>query len=205
MRSMRKTGPGFAVVFLACAYAVAGQPIDINSMPAGTRFCPAPGADNSEFMQSYFSIDARTGRMTRHDPDSGPVGVTPEPVAKEEVLFVSPPISVENVYVPPPGGPARPPRTRATGVLRQPAPQRQAYRPAPQRQQPRPQQYVARPQAYPQPQVQAQPVYPQAYPSHAYAQPRPRQPQAYSQPYPVPAPYPQPRHLQSYPQQSYLR
>ncbi len=187
LRDMRKAGLAFAAVLLAGAFARAGQPIDINSMPAGTRFCPAPGADNSEFMSSYFSIDARTGRMTRHDPNSGPVGMTPEPAAKEEVLFVSPPISVENVYVPPPGGPRVPPQTRATGVILQPPAQRpQAYHPQPQQQ-------AARPQAYPQPPqrpvyAQPRPAYPQPYPSHASAQPQF-----------------QPQHLQPYPQQSYLR
>ncbi len=204
MREMRKAGPAFAVVMLAVTFALAGQPIDINSLPAGARFCPAPWADNNEFMSSYFSIDAQTGRMTRHDPGSGPVGMTPEPVAREEVLFVSPPISVENVYVPPPGGPAVPPRTRATGTVqqsRQPPPQ--AYSPMPQQyRQPPPQQRpvpVQRPQqVYPQ---YTQYPQPQPYPPQAYAQqPLPQRP-AYP---PPPNPQPQ-QNLQPYPQRSYMR
>lgn len=144
LRAMRKAGLAFAVALSACALVRAGQPVDANSLPAGTRYCPAPWADNSEFMSSYFSVDARTGQMTRHDANSGPVGMTPEPPAEEEVLFVSPPISVENIYVPPPGGPAVPPRTRATGVFRQPQPPRQArMRPPPAAARPR--QYVPQP------------------------------------------------------------
>ena len=161
MRDLRKAGLVVAVVMLAGMAAVrAGQPIDINSLPAGTRYCPAPWADNSEFMSSYFSVDVKTGVMTRHDSNSGPVGVTPEPQAKEQVLYVSPPISVENVYVPPRGGPARPPQTMATGVVGQgpQARQRQMRQPA-YPQQPR--------QAYPQP-------------AQSYQQPYPQQAQNYS-------------------------
>lgn len=187
---MRKAGLAFAAVALVGAAAAhAGQPININSLPAGTRFCPAPGADNTEFMSSYFSIDARTGQMTRHDANSGPVGVTPEPIAQEEVLFVSPPISVENVYVPPPGGSAVPPQTHATGVYRQPQrpqqPRQMQQRPL--RQQPYPQQQAQRPQPM-------QPQYRQPqYPVYAQTQPYPQYPQPqYAHPYPQQRAYPQP-------------
>lgn len=193
MRIMRKTVLACAVVAFACVPAAfAGQPANV-PLPAGARFCPAPGADNSEFMGSYFSIDAQTGQMTRHDPGSAPIGVTPEPTAREEVLFVAPPISVENVYVPPPGGPALPPRTMATGVMSQPGQMRQQYRLPPQ---PRPQQqqYRAQPQMqhYAQPQQHIQ----QPYPYQAQAQTRqaPPQRQVRSQ-----------QHLAPYPQQQYRR
>ncbi len=211
LRAMRKAVPAYAAVMFAVMPAVmliatgalAGQPIDINSLPSGARFCPAPWADNSEFMSSYFSIDARTGQMTRHDPGSGPVGVTPEPIAREEVLFVSPPISVENVYVPPPGGPAVPPRTGATGTVqpsRRPQPP-QAYQPAPQpyRQPQRP--VPVQPQRPVAPQPPQYPQYPQPYPPQAYAQPLPQR-RAYPQPYPSPQPQ---QSLQPYPQRSYMR
>jgi hypothetical protein len=162
---MRNAGLLCAAVLTVCATtARAGQPVNIQTLPDGARYCPAPWADNSEFMSSYFSVDARTGQMTRHDANSGPVGMTPEPEAKEEVLFVSPPISVENIYVPPPGGPALPPQTRATGVFRQPRQQQRAY-PRPQ------QQYRQAPN----------PVALQPYPQAQYPQyPRQRQ-----QPYPA--------------------
>jgi hypothetical protein len=146
LRTLRNAGLVFAVICVSAAFARAGQPGNVTPLPAGARFCPAPGADNAEFMSSYFSVDARTGRMTRHDADSGPVGVDLAVPEEEVVLFVSPPISVENVYVPPPGGPAAPPKTHATGAYRQP---------------PRPRQAARRP-AYPR------------QPSAAYAQPRPQ-------------------------------
>ncbi len=175
---MRRMGLAFVVVaFLVVAVAGAGQqPININALPAGARFCPAPGANNAEFMSSYFSIDAQTGVMTRHDAGSGPVGMMPEPVAEEQVLFVSPPISVESVYVPPAGGPALPPQTMATGVMPQP---RQMYSPV----------AYAAPAPAPAP-VYAPQVPVRAYPQTEYAQVQ-YPPQSQPVPYPAPQAYPQ--------------
>lgn len=220
MRGMRKTWFIFAAVMLAAAGARAGQQLDINSLTPGVKFCPAPGANNSEFMQSYFSVDARTGQMTRHDAGSPGVSIDLEPPAEEQVLFVSPPISVENVYVPPPGGSPVPPRTMATGVMRQPRraapvaqpPRARQYPPVqqyPQTRQPvrqpapayAPQQYAPVQQYPQQPQVR-----PQAYPQYAQTQPYPQQ-QVYAQtqPYPQPArpAYPQPQYRQPSPAQGY--
>lgn len=79
----------------------AGQPPDLSSLPAGFRYCPAPWADNSEFNSSYFAVDARTGVMSRY-VDGAPREELNAPVDEtERVLYVSPPINVENRYVPP--------------------------------------------------------------------------------------------------------
>ncbi len=191
VRTLRKTGLACAVVLFGIASAArGGQPININALPAGTRFCPAPGADNSDFMQSYFAIDAQTGQMTRHGPDTPGIDMGPEPMGEEVVLFVAPPVSVESIYVPPPGGSPVPPRTMATGVLPQTRPQ------------PQPVRYAAPQQTYPQQQQAyaqlAQPAYAQPQPARPYPQQTYAQPAAYARPteyaqtQPYPQPYPQP-------------
>ncbi len=103
-------------VLCPASRASAGQmpalppPPNLSALPPGLKFCPAPGADNREFNSSYYAVDARTGEMTRYMdgvPRAEPFG----PVdAEEQVLYVSPPISVENRYVPYPGAaPQEPP------------------------------------------------------------------------------------------------
>lgn len=101
-----------AFLFAACfgIAAFAGELPNVSSLPTGFRYCPAPGADNRDFNGSYYAVDARTGEMTRYmdgAPREEPFG----PVDTEEkVLFVAPPISVENRYVPYPGAaPQEPP------------------------------------------------------------------------------------------------
>lgn len=101
----------FSVAFILAAQAAlfhqfvfSAEPFDINSLPAGTRYCPAPGADNTPFMTAHFGIDAETGKITKYEgtvhPDETPL---PPEFSEEIVLYVSPPISVENIQVPYPG------------------------------------------------------------------------------------------------------
>ncbi len=75
----------------------------------GMRYCPAPWCDNSDFENSYFAIDASTGKMYKLSGN----GINSEEdmgtaVAQEEVLYVAPPISVQNIYVPNPDVRQRP-------------------------------------------------------------------------------------------------
>lgn len=83
--------------------AQAGERLpDISALPNGFRYCPAPGANNTEFNSSYFAIDAQTGQMSRYV--DGQPRQELEPVDTEEkILFVAPTINVENRYVPYPG------------------------------------------------------------------------------------------------------
>lgn len=106
---------GFAVVLAAvvsvCGVAVAGerQLPDISSLPVGFKFCPAPGADNSDFNCSYYAIDAQTGVMSRY-VDGQPKEDLGYVDTEEKVLFVAPQVDVENRYVPYPGAaPQQPP------------------------------------------------------------------------------------------------
>lgn len=96
----------------ACAgqWQEAPPPPNVSRLPVGFKYCPAPGADNRDFNSSYYAVDARTGEMSRY-VDGAPRAEPYGPVDSEEkVLWVSPPISVENRYVPYPGAaPQEPP------------------------------------------------------------------------------------------------
>lgn len=105
---------GIAVVFIfSLSFPVTNageQPFpDLSSLPVGFKFCPAPGADNTDFNCSYYAIDAQTGQLSRYvdgqpRQDLGPVDT------EEKLLFVAPPVNVENRYVPYPGAaPQQPP------------------------------------------------------------------------------------------------
>ncbi len=127
----------FLVVLLHSAPVAAGQmrmpdappPMpNLSAFPPGLKFCPAPGADNSEFNSSYYAVDARTGEMTRY-MDGAPRNEPFGPVdAEEQVLYVSPPISVENRYVPYPGAaPQEPPPAFRRAPARNPERDLHAY------------------------------------------------------------------------------
>lgn len=119
---------------------------NVASLPVGFRYCPAPGADNSDFNSSYYAIDAKTGQMSRYV--DGQPRQDLEPVDTEEkLLFVAPTVNVENRYVPYPGAaPQQAPAEFANSYngdndtyMRQQAPQPQYQPPYPQQmQQPRP-------------------------------------------------------------------
>lgn len=168
MRTSLFCGAALMFCFILCQMpvAVSGQFVapspspypplpNPGSLPVGLKFCPAPGADNREFNSSYYAVDARTGQMTRYMdgvPREEPFG----PIdGREEVLFVAPPISVENRYVPYPGAAPqmpppefRQPPAQQQQAMRQPGeqPRRRpaAARPAPvaRSRQPMPQQPV---------------------------------------------------------------
>lgn len=94
-------------------------PPALSRLPVGFKYCPAPGADNRDFNSSYYATDARTGQTTRY-VDGAPRAEPYGPVDTEEkVLWVSPPISVENRYVPYPGAaPQEPPPAFREGHAR---------------------------------------------------------------------------------------
>lgn len=96
-----------AMVLLTANRGLGGERLpNVSQLPVGFRYCPAPGADNSDFNNSYYAIDARTGQMSRYV--DGQPHQDLEPVDTEEkVLFVAPPVNVENRYVPFPGGQAQ--------------------------------------------------------------------------------------------------
>ncbi len=73
--------------------------------PPGAKFCPAPGTDNTVFLDTHFGMDAKTGQVTAYTGTVHPNDVTNPPMTGEQVLYVAPPISVENRYVPYPGAP----------------------------------------------------------------------------------------------------
>lgn len=69
--------------------------------PTGMRYCPAPWSDNSDFFDTHYGIDAKTGQMIAYKGNVHPDEINNPPGTGEKVLYVSPPISVENRYVPP--------------------------------------------------------------------------------------------------------
>ena len=83
--------------------AIAGQDVFMNSRDPGVKYCPAPWCDNSEFIDTHFGVDAKTGAITKYTGTVHPDETGMASAAEPEVLYVSPPISVENRYVPPAG------------------------------------------------------------------------------------------------------
>jgi Cytochrome c biogenesis factor len=73
--------------------------------PPGAKFCPAPGANNTVFLDTHFGMDAKTGQVTAYTGTTHPNEVSNPPMTGEQVLFSAPPVSVENRYVPYPGAP----------------------------------------------------------------------------------------------------
>lgn len=141
MRSSRMSFPMCATLFLLAAGTVmAGEAVDVNSLKYGMRYCPAPWCDNQEFIDTHFGIDADTGKLTKYVGGEHPYASEISDSGEEVVLYTSPPISVENRYVPPSGAALamRPPptktqalRSRATSAVR-PAPRPVETRAAPQ-------------------------------------------------------------------------
>ncbi len=55
-----------ASLFGAAASGAADFPGGAAFNLPGIRYCAAPGCDNSEFLDTYYSVDARTGKLTAH-------------------------------------------------------------------------------------------------------------------------------------------
>lgn len=91
--------------------ASAGQVRGGNGLDAGVKFCPAPWADNTIFLDTHFGVDAKTGEITKYTGTVHPDEELNGPGQGEQVLFVAPPISVENKFVPPSEVAARSQRT----------------------------------------------------------------------------------------------
>ncbi|MDR1745492.1 MAG: hypothetical protein LBS30_07050 [Planctomycetota bacterium] len=79
-----------AAIILAASTAGAGQPIDMNSLSYGMRYCPAPWCDNEEFINTHFGIDAKTGKVTKYVGGAHPYEETVTD-GEEQVLYVAPP------------------------------------------------------------------------------------------------------------------
>ncbi len=113
-------------ILLAGASPVWAQaaPVDPNYCPPGAKFCPAPGADNNVFLDTYFGVDAQTGQVTRYDSQTHPTDAMGNVPAQERVLYVAPPVmSVENRFVPYPGAaPTTPPAYVQNITTVQPSP-----------------------------------------------------------------------------------
>lgn len=69
--------------------------------PQGMRYCPAPWCDNSDFLDTHFGMDAKTGKVYAYKGSVHPDEIANPPGGGEVVLYSAPPISVENKYVPP--------------------------------------------------------------------------------------------------------
>lgn len=188
----------FAVLFAANASGLAGQAPDLNSLPAGTRYCPAPGADNGAFMTAHFGVDAKTGEVRKYTGTVHPDEVEYEPSNEEVVLFVAPPISVENREVPWPTSMPRPaaaPQQPVYASMPAPAP---AYAPPPAyavHTYPAPQPYAAPARAAyappPPPAYEPQPHYAPVAAARAYDAPV-HAPQTYDSPVHARRPYSEP-------------
>lgn len=155
-----------ALVLLQTVPSEAGQ-YSMDPRIPGVKYCPAPGADNSEFLHSYWAVDAKTGEMskiTATDHPTIPAGYDTNQ-QQEEVLFVAPNISVENRYVPYPGASAQEP----------PPEFRQASRPAPAPVMPAPAPVSSRPRRQAARPMPAPPALPQS-----------RQPNQYREQYQLP-------------------
>ncbi len=107
-------------VLVACAFALIAQPgiagewssqpvasASVPYCPPGSKFCPAPGAAPESVIpiDTHFGMDASTGQVTAYKGGVHPNDVANPPMTGEKVIYVSPPINVENRYVPYPGAP----------------------------------------------------------------------------------------------------
>ncbi len=95
--------------------------------PPGSKFCPAPGTNNTVFLDTHFGMDAKTGAVTAYKGTAHPNDVANGPGTGEAVLYTSPPISVENRYVPYPGAPQTNMAASTGTPYRQPIPAAPAY------------------------------------------------------------------------------
>ena len=57
----------------------------------GVRFCPAPGCDNGDFLDTYYSVDAKTGQLTVHTGDTSRPAAPGERADGGEVTLYSAP------------------------------------------------------------------------------------------------------------------
>ncbi|MDR1611228.1 MAG: tetratricopeptide repeat protein [Planctomycetota bacterium] len=122
--------------------ARAASPGDPYYCPPGAKFCPVPGRDNTLFLDTHFGMDAATGEIKAYQGTVHPDETADNLTLREETLYRSPPISVENRQVPWPDAetyaayPAPPPQTPASSFR---TPARSAVQPVPQ---PRGRQFV---------------------------------------------------------------
>lgn len=84
--------------------AQSGNPGDPYYCPPGAKFCPVPGRDNTVYLDTHFGMDAATGEIRAYRGTVHPDEVVNNLTVREETLYASPPISVENRQVPWPGG-----------------------------------------------------------------------------------------------------
>ncbi len=124
-----------ALFALAVSVAISGQfvraqEVFMNPRSPGVKYCPVPGRNNSEFIDTHFGIDAKTGQLTKYTGTVHPDETGMAESSGEQVLYVAPPVSVENRYVPPAGSTSRtPPETYGRPLAAAPAVSRS--RPAP--------------------------------------------------------------------------
>ncbi len=84
------------------------DPNDPYYCPPGAKYCPVPGRDNTQFLDTHLGMDANTGKITRYSGTVHPDEVMNNLSTKEEVIFTMPTISVENRYNPNPSTPLPP-------------------------------------------------------------------------------------------------
>lgn len=116
----------FATIALAAVFVLGsfqtGNAASSGGLEPGLKYCPAPWGDNAEFIDTHFGVDAKTGKVTKYTGTVHPDETGDFSSPGEQVLYVAPPVNVENRFVPPPGWegppPAAPQRQR---VARQPA------------------------------------------------------------------------------------
>lgn len=98
---MRNSSLAAVVMALSVLFFNAsGQAASPNAQDGGVRYCPAPWCDNSEFIDTHFGIDAKTGKVTKYTGTVHPDETGDLAGAGDQVLYVAPPLSVENRYVP---------------------------------------------------------------------------------------------------------
>lgn len=69
--------------------------------PPGAKFCPAPGANNTAFLDTHFGIDAQTGQVSAFNGSTNHLPPNDRIATAESVILVAPNVSPENRYVPP--------------------------------------------------------------------------------------------------------
>ncbi|MDR2392056.1 MAG: tetratricopeptide repeat protein [Planctomycetota bacterium] len=73
--------------------------------PPGAKFCPAPGADNSIYLDTHFGMDAETGEVRAYRGTVHPDEASSPPPAGEVTLYSAPAPLVESRFVPNPAHP----------------------------------------------------------------------------------------------------
>lgn len=119
---MRAAFPALCAVAVLGVYfsgtAVAAQSRNANPQEAGVRYCPAPWCDNSEFINTHFGVDAKTGKVTKYSGTVHPDETGDVSGAGEQVLYSAPPPQVANRYVPPANSAAAQPYPSSPAVSR---------------------------------------------------------------------------------------